>query len=260
MMSGTNKLPAPRTTSPVRCRQAAFSHSNGRKTAVEDSYGDSQTRASSLSQSAENPFVTFDGDFTAPSTPWSGSSPESNPGSVPTSESDPDPEQEVSSFNPSRGQPQFRDFFELDSNEPATAEAVYGENGRHEASARVIASNGDDDEPVMRRRPASPLLQPRRVAMERAGAKSTVNSSGNLKSVSFNDFPQSEWFGTSGPGRHHGVQERGREGLQFTERLNEVKSSSRKYEPWPTFENKKRCREILDKICPWKVCCQIEPL
>ncbi|KAI0136080.1 hypothetical protein F4776DRAFT_663930 [Hypoxylon sp. NC0597] len=263
-MSGTNPLPAPKTAVPSRGQQPISSHSNSRNTTAEDPYGDRLPGTSSISRSVENLFATFDGEFVATSTPPSASSPESYQVSPLDSESDPDDQEAASNLNGNGRPAQIREQFGSDSNEPAGTQAIYGEEGKYQANAEAIADDEDvDDELVVvrqvaRRRLAfthQPSQHSQGTATEQVGVVSTVDDENDLDSFSMNNFLPSEWLSTNSPRTRNGVREQGPEEWEMVPRSDEVKSSSRKYEPGPTYEKAKKSERfwgIQDKIWDWK--------
>ncbi|OTA69384.1 hypothetical protein K449DRAFT_428833 [Hypoxylon sp. EC38] len=255
-MSRINPVRAIGTVALSRGRQPASSH---RMTSAEDPYGHSLTGTSSTLRSVDNLFAGFDGDFVTTSTPPSASSPESCQVSPQDSESDPD---ETSNLDANRSPAQFREQFRSDSNEPASAQTVYGDGGRYKASAEAVADDEDSDDElvvmrqVARRRLAfthQPSQQSQSTVTEQVGVESTVHDQDGLDSFSLNNFLQYEWVRANGPRTRSGVRQQGFREWEMVARLDEVRSSSRKYEPRPTWEKAKKSEGfwgIQDKI--WK--------
>ncbi|OTA93544.1 hypothetical protein M434DRAFT_30942 [Hypoxylon sp. CO27-5] len=258
-MLRTNPVPAIGTTALSRRRQPASSH---RTTSAEDPYGHSLTGTSSTLRSVENLFAGFDGDFVTTSTPPSASSPESCQVSPQDSESDPD---EPSNLDANRSPAQLREQFRSDSNEPASAQAVYGDGGRYKDNAEAVTDDEDADDELMvmmqvarrrlafTRQPSQQSQQSQSAVTEQVGVESIVDAENVLGSFSLNNFLQYEWVGANGRRAGSGVRGQGLGEWEMVLRLDEVRSSSRKYEPRPTWEKAKKSDGfwgIQDKI--WK--------
>ncbi|KAI0843123.1 hypothetical protein F5Y06DRAFT_304622 [Hypoxylon sp. FL0890] len=246
-MSETPQLPALWTTTRPRSPQPASSDRNGRSTATED--------PNYVFGSMETLFSTFDGDFATPSTPPSETSRESKVNSDADLELEPFLDEAASTSDYNSSPSRARDIFELDSNEPAQAQSIYGHNGKYQASAEaVVDDEHEEDELVIlqrvrRRRPAFAYPQHQAVVAE---VKSTADKGDDLNPFGFNNIVQADWFGPSGIRQRYNVQEQGAGGWEIIDRLDEVKQSSRRYEPRPTYENGKKKERIQDKIWPRK--------